>query len=267
MKNYRLSNGVVIPEIGLGTWCIENGSVCKVINTAVRLGYAHIDTAQCYENESGVGEGIGSCGLQREKIFLTTKVRAEIKNYKDAKKSIDESLKKLDTEYVDLLLIHCPQPWNEFLSDKKYYRENAEVWRALEEAYKEGKTRSIGVSNFFKDDLQNIFDNCEIKPMVNQFVGQPKHAFFDLIDFCKSNGVVCESYSPIGHGDLLRDAEIVALADKYRVSTARFCIKYVLQLGTVALPKAVSVNHLKDNLDLNFEISEEDMNFLKSLNR
>lgn len=267
MKNYKLSNGYLMPEIGLGTWCIPNESASEVVKNAIEIGYRHIDTAQCYENEVGVGDGIIASGVNRNEIFLTTKVRAELKDYKSAKESIDISLKKLKTDYVDLLLIHCPQPWAEFMGDKKYYAENIEVWRALEEAYLSGKAKSIGVSNFFKKDLENIFSNSKIKPMVNQFVGQPKHTFFDLIDFCHKNGIVVQSYSPIGHGDLLNDKELTKLANKYKVSVARLCIKYTLQLNTVSLPKSINPVRLKENLDMDFTISEEDMNYLKSLNK
>lgn len=266
MKNINLNNGKEIPSVGLGTWLIDNDKVVDVIKTAVKLGYRHIDTAQAYENEEGVGLGIKKCGIPREELFITTKIRAEYKNYEDAKKSIDESLTKLGLDYLDLMIIHAPQPWVEFReTDNKYYEENLEVWRALEDSYKEGKIKSIGVSNFHNDDLQNILDNCEIKPMVNQVLSHIGQTPFDIIDYCKKNDIVVEAYSPIAHGEAGRIEEVNKLAEKYNKTFAQICLKYQLQLGLVVLPKASSVEHLSNNFDLDFVISDEDMEILNKV--
>lgn len=266
MKNINLNNGKEIPSVGLGTWLIDNDKVVDVIKTAVKLGYRHIDTAQAYENEEGVGLGIKKCGIPRQELFITTKIRAEYKNYEDAKKSIDESLRKLGLDYLDLMIIHAPQPWVEFReTDNKYYEENLEVWRALEDSYKEGKIKSIGVSNFHNDDLQNILDNCEIKPMVNQVLSHIGQTPFDIIDYCKKNDIVVEAYSPIAHGEAGRIEEVNKLADKYNKTFAQICLKYQLQLGLVVLPKASSVEHLSNNFDLDFVISDEDMEILNKV--
>ena len=266
MKNINLNNGKEIPSVGLGTWLIDNDKVVDVIKTAVKLGYRHIDTAQAYENEEGVGLGIKKCGIPRQELFITTKIRAEYKNYEDAKKSIDESLTKLGLDYLDLMIIHAPQPWVEFReTDNKYYEENLEVWRALEDSYKEGKIKSIGVSNFHNDDLQNILDNCEIKPMVNQVLSHIGQTPFDIIDYCKKNDIVVEAYSPIAHGEAGRIEEVNKLAEKYNKTFAQICLKYQLQLGLVVLPKASSVEHLSNNFDLDFVISDEDMEILNKV--
>ena len=266
MKNINLNNGKEIPSVGLGTWLIDNDKVVDVIKTAVKLGYRHIDTAQAYENEEGVGLGIKKCGIPRQELFITTKIRAEYKNYEDAKKSIDESLRKLGLDYLDLMIIHAPQPWVEFReTDNKYYEENLEVWRALEDSYKEGKIKSIGVSNFHNDDLQNILDNCEIKPMVNQVLSHIGQTPFDIIDYCKKNDIVVEAYSPIAHGEAGRIEEVNKLAEKYNKTFAQICLKYQLQLGLVVLPKASSVEHLSNNFDLDFVISDEDMEILNKV--
>lgn len=266
MKNINLNNGKEIPSVGLGTWLIDNDKVVDVIKTAVKLGYRHIDTAQAYENEEGVGLGIKKCGIPREELFITTKIRAEYKNYEDAKKSIDESLTKLGLDYLDLMIIHSPQPWVEFReTDNKYYEENLEVWRALEDSYKEGKIKSIGVSNFHNDDLQNILDNCEIKPMVNQVLSHIGQTPFDIIDYCKKNDIVVEAYSPIAHGEAGRIEEVNKLAEKYNKTFAQICLKYQLQLGLVVLPKASGVEHLSNNFDLDFVISDEDMEILNKV--
>lgn len=262
----KLYNGNEIPDIGYGTWLIKNEDACKCCLMALESGYRHIDTAQAYGNEVGVGEALKKTNLKREDIYVTTKVLAEIKNYKEAKQSIDESLRKLGLDYVDLILIHCPQPWALFRGKRRFFEENIEVWRALEEAYKDGKTKAIGVSNFLVDDLENIMNNCEIKPMANQILCHIGNTPVDVIKFCQENDIVVEAYSPIAHGRALNDKNIIKMAEKYGVSVAQLCIKYTLQLDTVSLPKASSKEHIEDNMKLNFEISEEDMIKLMKLN-
>ena len=262
----KLYNGVEAPVLAYGTWLIKNENAAECVKTALELGYRHIDTAQAYGNEIGVGEGIRESGLKREDIFVTTKVQAEIKSYKKAKKSIDESLKKLGLDYIDLILIHCPQPWILFRGPKKFYKENVQVWKALEEAYKEGKVRAIGVSNFDQKDLQNIFDNCEIKPMVNQILCHIGSTPINVIKFCQENDVVVESYSPLAHGAVLKNKQINDMAEKLNVSLPQLCIKYTLQLNTISIPKASSRSHIEANMKLDFEISDDDMMELLKLN-
>ncbi len=263
-ETYTLSNGVKIPKLGLGTWVMTDEQAERAVITAVKAGYRHIDTAEAYENEKGVGEGVRKCGVKREDIFVTSKIRAEYKSYAEAKKAIDESLAVSRLDYLDLMIIHCPEPWAEFRGEKKYFEENLEVWRALEEAYKAGKLRAIGVSNFLQDDLDNILSNCSVKPMVNQILAHISNTPLDLIEYCRKNGVLTEAYSPIAHGEALKNRLISELAAKYVVSAARLCVKYVLQLGMVALPKATSEEHIRDDANLDFTISSEDMNILKN---
>ena len=262
----KLYNGREIPEVGYGTWLIKNENACECVKTALECGYRHIDTAQAYGNEKGVGEAIRASGLKREDIYVTTKVQAELKTYKEAKESIDKSLQDLGLDYVDLILIHCPQPWILFRGKRRFFEENIEVWKALEEAYKDGKAKAIGVSNFLIDDLENIMNNCEIKPMANQILCHIGNTPIDVIKFCQENDIVVESYSPIAHGRALDDKRIAKMAEKYGVSIAQLCIKYTLQLDTVSLPKASSRAHIEDNMKLDFEISEEDMIELIKLN-
>jgi diketogulonate reductase-like aldo/keto reductase len=263
-ETYTLSNGVNIPKLGLGTWMIDDTSVSEVVRQAVSIGYRHIDTAQAYQNEAGVGNGIQSCGVPRGDIFVTSKVAAEAKSYATAAKSITTSLEKMGLDYIDLMIIHSPQPWAEWRGEKRYYDENKEVWRALEDAYKAGKVKAIGVSNFLVDDLENLLAGCAIKPMVNQILTHVGNTPMELIRFCQDNGILLEAYSPIAHGEALRNEQIAAMADKYRVSVAQLCIKYVLELGAVALPKTANPSHMKDNAMLDFSISEEDMERLKA---
>ena len=259
----RLNNGVRIPMVGLGTWLINNDKVDQVIKDAINLGYRHIDTAQAYENEEGVGKGIKECGVSREELFITSKIRAEYKTYDEAKRSIDESLNKLGLDYIDLMIIHAPTPWNEFReTDKNYFKENIEVWKALEDAYDEGKVKAIGVSNFHIEDLDNILKNCRIKPMVNQVLSHVGQTPFPLIEYCNKNNIIVEAYSPIAHGEAYRIKEVENIAKKNSKSFAQVCLKHQLQLGLVVLPKASGFAHLKENIDLDFELSEQEMNIL-----
>lgn len=264
-KELILSNGNKIPTLAYGTWLIKKDDACECVKNAIKAGYRHIDTAQAYGNEIGVGRGIKESGINREDIYVTTKVKAEYKTYEEAKASIDSSLKRLGLDYVDLILIHCPQPWREFRGPKRYFKENVEVWKALEEAYKAGKVKAIGVSNFLEDDLENIINNCEIKPMVNQVLCHIGHTPIDLIEYCQKHDIIFESYSPMGHAKILNNEIIDKMAEKYHVSVAQLCIKYTLQLNTISIPKAQSLSHIKENIKLDFEISKSDMDELKKL--
>lgn len=264
-ETYTLSNGVKIPKLGLGTWFIDDDKAEDAVKEAVKLGYRLIDTAQAYGNECGVGEGVRNCGLPRNEIFVTSKVAAEAKSYESAAASIDETLSKIGLDYIDMMIIHSPQPWAEFRIEKRYFEENKEVWRALEDAYTAGKIKAIGVSNFLQDDLENILADCKIKPMVNQILLHISNTNTELIDFCNKNGILVEAYSPIAHGEALKNDAITAMAKKYGVSTAQLCIRYVIQLGTVALPKTGNPVHIKDNANVDFEISDEDMKALKEM--
>ncbi len=266
MDGFKLSNGIKAPTLAFGTWLIPNDKAANCVRMAIQAGYRHIDTAQAYGNEEGVGKGIRESGIKREDIFVTTKVMAEYKTYKKAKKSIDDSLKRLGLDYVDLILIHCPQPWALFRGKRRFFKENIQVWKALEDAYKEGKVKSIGVSNFLNDDMQNIFDNCEVKPMVNQILCHIGNTPMDVIKFDQENDVIVEAYSPIAHGAALKNEAIAKMAQKYNVSIAQLCIKYTLQLDTISIPKASSKEHIEDNAKLDFEINEEDMIELIKLN-
>lgn len=259
---YTLSNGVKIPKIGLGTWMIPDAETDKAVCEAVKLGYCHIDTAEAYGNEAGVGRGVRECGLPREEIFVTSKVIAEAKSYGSAVEAIDGSLKKTGLDYIDMMIIHSPQPWSEFRDEKRYFEENIDVWRALEDAYEAGKIRAIGVSNFLIDDLQNILENCKIKPMVNQILTHISNTPSELIKYCGENGILTEAYSPIAHGEALKNPAIADMANKYGVTPAQLCVRYVLQLGMVALPKTANPDHMKSNANVDFEISAEDMDAL-----
>ncbi len=259
---FMVANQIKMPKIGFGTWMIPDDEAPEKVLEAIRSGYRLIDTAQAYENESGVGKGIRLSGLRREELFICSKIRAEYKTYDEAKKSIDETLERMGLTYLDQMIIHAPEPWNEFRGEKKYHEENREVWRALEDARDEGKIRVIGVSNFLKDDLENILSSCRVKPMVNQILLHIQNTDMGLVDFCKKNNILVEAYSPIAHGEVLKSEPVRKMAEKYHVSVAQLCIRYVLQLGALPLPKAYSPEHIRENMKTDFVISDEDMDVL-----
>ena len=169
---------------------------------------------------------VRNSGISREKIFVTTKVAAEHKDYKSASEGIDGSLKRLGLDYIDLMIIHSPQPWLEVnQSEDRYFEGNLEAWRALTDAYKSGKIRAIGVSNFLQEDIDNLLNNAEIKPMVNQVLCHIANTPLDLIDYCTSKGIVMEAYSPVAHGEALKIPAIAVMAKKYVVSVPQLCIR------------------------------------------
>lgn len=264
-ETFTLSNGVQIPKLGLGTWMIGDVEVKGAVTEAVRLGYRHIDTAQAYQNERGVGEGVRATGLGRKELFVTSKLAAEVKSYKEAIASIDRSLRVMELDYLDLMLIHSPQPWMEYGETDRFLEGNQEAWRALEEANKAGKLRAIGVSNFIESDLENILSSCSIKPMVNQILVHISNTPKDLIKYNQDRNILVEAYSPIAHGMLLKNTRVLEMAEKYGVSIAQLGIRYDLQLGLLPLPKTANPKHMETNAELDFEISSEDMEFLKNI--
>ena len=265
-ETYTLDNGTEIPKLALGTWLIDNAKTAQAVKDAISIGYRHIDTAQAYGNEQGVGEGVRASGIQRDKIFITSKVAAEHKSYESAAASIDKTLETMGLDYIDMMIIHSPQPWAEVnQSDNRYFEENIAVWKALEDALKSGKVKAIGVSNFLQEDIENLLKACEIKPMVNQILAHVTNTPFELIDYCQKHGITVEAYSPIAHGEALKNQKITAVAEKYQVSAAQLCIRYDWQLGMVVLPKASNPEHMRNNSQIDFVISDDDMNVLKNL--
>ncbi len=266
---FTFSNGVEIPAIGLGTWQMSPEEAEQMTAYALNNGYIHIDTARTYGNEEGVGKGMKASGVNREDFFLTTKVSAFSKTYDEAKKDIEDSLTALDTEYLDLVIIHAPRPWDKMHSDgpieKLYFEENLQVWRALEEAYEAGKVKAIGVSNFEIDDLVNLLENVKIKPMLNQIKYHIGFRDEQLVQYCQENDIIVEAYSPIGTGKLLNNPDIQTIADKYNKSTAQIAIRYCYQKGLVVLPKSVHEEYVDNNAELDFEILATDMDYLNRL--
>ena len=263
-ETYTLTNGVEIPKLGLGTWMVTDEDVEQAVRDALEIGYRHFDTAQAYQNEAGVGRALESSGTARNEVFVTTKLAAEVKSYAAAASAIDGSLEALGLESIDLMLIHSPQPWAEFRGQDRYFEGNREAWKALEDAYEAGKLRAIGVSNFEQADLDNLFEVCSVQPMVNQILAHISNTPADLIRNVQDRGMLVEAYSPIGHGALLENKEIAEMARRYEVSIPRLSIRYTLQLGLLPLPKTANAKHMRENADVDFVITDEDMERLRN---
>jgi diketogulonate reductase-like aldo/keto reductase len=263
-ETYTLSNGVEIPRLGLGTWFIDDGEAAQAVRAAVEIGYSNIDTAQAYGNERGVGEGLRTSRVSRDELFVSTKLAAEIKDYDGAVAAIDKSLATLGLHHIDLMLIHSPQPWNDYRGGD-YAEGNREAWRALEDAHRAGKIRAIGVSNFQQQDIENILSGSTVTPHVNQLLVHAGNTPTDLIAYCGAKQILVEAYSPIAHGAILTNTEVQAMAEKYGVSVPQLCIRYTLQLGAVSLPKTANPEHMRSNAEVDFEISPGDMESLRGL--
>ena len=266
-ETYTLSNGIKIPKIGLGTWLIEKADAEKAVKDAINIGYRHIDTAQDYFNEAEVAAGIKTSGINRDEIFLTTKLSAQHKSYKDAAAAIDGSLQLMGLDYVDLMIIHSPQPWDKFEQSDRFFAGNQEAWQALEEAHKAGKIRAIGLSNFQQQDIDNILKSGSIAPAVNQILAHVTNTPAELIKYSQDKGLLVEAYSPIGHGELFKNDQLAQMAQKYGVSVPQLCIRYTLQLDLLPIPKTANPDHMKNNADVDFEISQDDMTALKDMEK
>lgn len=264
LKKIKLLSGEFIPEIGYGTY-LEKGVDCyNGVLEALKAGYRHIDTAAFYGNEEEVGKAIRDSNVPREEIFVTTKVRNTDRGYEKAKKSLEESLERLGLDYVDLLLIHWPA--NERQFPGKSNEINLDTWTAFIELYKEGKAKSIGVSNFYLHHLKNLINNSEITPMVDQIELHPGYMYEELLEFLKSHQIICEAWSPLGRGNLLTNQTVINLANKYNKTPAQILIKFILQIGAIPLVKSKNKLRIKENLDINdFEMSSEDLDILKRI--
>lgn len=255
---FVLSNGVEVPAMGYGTWQTPDGNVARdgVID-ALKLGFRHVDTALAYGNEESVGEGIRMSGVKREDVFLTTKHWITDRGYDKTVAAIDQSLKNLGTDYLDLYLIHWPCVEK---VTKDWKAVNAGTWKAFEEAYKAGKIRAIGVSNFQKKHIDALMETAEVAPMVNQIEFHPGFTQMDNVKFSRDFGMLVQAWSPLGCGAVLSDEKLGAIAAKYGKSTAQLCLRFALQNDVLPLSKSVHVERMKENIDIfDFEIDAADM--------
>ena len=265
---FSLSNGVKMPCLGFGTWQSSDGEEAyNAVLSALRLGYRHIDTAAAYGNEKSVGRAIADflkeSSVSRSDLFITTKLWNEDHGYENAKKAIEVSLEKLGLDYLDLYLIHWPNPVK-FRSC--WQKANAESWAAMEEAVDAGKIRAIGISNFCERHIDELLKTAKIKPMVNQIKVCPGQPQKQLADYSRLLGMVVEGYSPLGTGGIFKNAEIKQLAEKYGRTVAQVCIRWCLQQGVVPLPKSVNFARIKENSEIfDFTISEEDLEIIANL--
>lgn len=268
METYELGNRVRIPKIGFGTWQIPEGDEAyQSVLHALKVGYRHIDTAQVYGNETSVGRAIADSGIPRSEIFLTTKIWNDKHDYELAKASMDESMQKLQVDYLDLILIHWPNPKE--LRDKGFEAwkaANQSCWKAMEEYYEAGKVRAIGVSNFMVHHLESLLETCQTTPMVNQIMLAPGTIQEELVNFCREKGILVEAYSPLGTGTLFENATIHEIAQKYQKNPAQVALRWSLQKGFLPLPKSVTPQHIQSNLEIfDFELSEDDIQLLDQL--
>ncbi len=261
---FLLNNGVEIPCVGFGTWQTPDGEVAaNSVAAAIENGYRHIDTAAVYKNEKGVGEGIRRSGVDRESLFVTTKLWNSERGYDKTLKAFESSLLTLGLDYVDLYLIHWPANLKQFQNCDEI---NAKTYEALEKILESGRVKAIGVSNFLVSHLEKLLQNTNIVPAVNQIEFHPGYTQEDTVNFCKENNILVEAYSPLGTGQLLKNKKLIKIAKRYNKSTAQICIRFVLQKGVLPLPKSVTVSRIKENAKVfDFNISDEDMKIIENI--
>lgn len=262
MKKFTLSNGVEIPAVGFGTYLTgekDDGTVAA----ALEAGYRHFDTASFYGTEQALGEALKAAGVPREELFLTSKLWKDEMGYENAFAAFERSLQKLGTDYLDLYLIHWPRTDD---LTAEWRQLDRDTWRALEELYRAGRVRAIGVSNFLPHHLRNLMETAEIAPMVNQIEFHPGYPQTYNVEFCKAHGILPEAWSPLGRTRVLQDERLAGIAAKYGKTVAQLCVRFALQCGVVPLPKSSSPARMKANLDVfDFVISDEDMDRILTL--
>jgi diketogulonate reductase-like aldo/keto reductase len=259
-----LTSGTKIPVIGFGTWLLKDGDECyDAVAAALRAGYRHIDTARAYHNEESVGRAVRDSGIPRDEIYVTSKVPAEAKSYEDAVTQFGITMDQLGLDYLDLLLIHAPWPWDQIGKDCR--EENKQVWRAMEEFVADGRVKAIGVSNFTRPDLESLLPACTIVPAVDQIQWYIGLDVEDTVAACSEHGIVVEAYSPFAHGRIVNHPDIVDMGQRYGVTAPQLSIRYLIQKGAVPLPKATSAAHIESNAQVDFEISAADMAVLDAM--
>lgn len=261
---YTLSDGIEIPVLGFGTWQMPNDEgTASIVKHAIDIGYRHIDTAAQYGNEESVGQGIKASGIAREDLFVTTKLYNGHHTYELAKQAIDDSLELLGLDYLDLYLIHWPNP---LMYRDNWKEANAESWRAMEEALEAGKIRTLGISNFMPHHLEALLETAKIKPTVNQILLNPSEMQPETVAANNQHNILSEAYSPLGTGKIFEVEELDALAKKYDKTVAQVVLRWSLQHNFLPLPKTSTFDRVAENADIfDFEISKEDMELIDSL--
>lgn len=262
---YKLSNGVEVPCVGFGTWQSPDGDVCvSAVRTALEVGYHHVDTAMGYGNEESVGTAVKQSGKNRKDLFITSKLGNKVHGYDNAMAAFEVTMKKLDMDYLDLYLIHWPNPLA--FRNEKWLDVFADTWRAFEELYKAGHVRAIGVSNCRKHHVEDLMKVSTIAPMVNQIRLCPGDTQDEVVDFCRSQNILLEAYSPMGTGKIFSVPEMQELSKKYGKSIAQICVRWSLQRGYLPMPKSITPARIKENADVfDFELQPEDVQLIADL--
>lgn len=261
---YTLANGVRIPCVGFGTWQSPDGEIAKsAVLSALNAGYRHIDTAAAYENEASVGEAVRESGLDRKDIFITSKLRNPEHGYDTTMAAFEHSMKLLGLDYLDLYLIHWPNP----IKFRDCWKEaNAGTWKAFEELYRAGRIRALGISNFLPHHIDALMESAEIAPMVNQIRLCPGETQPETVRYCREHHILLEAYSPMGTGQIFNVPQMQKLAERYGRSVAQICIRWSLQMGFLPLPKSVTPSRIEENARVfDFELSAGDMDMIAGL--
>ena len=256
--NYKIkmNNGIEIPQFGLGVYLAKSGRECvNAVKWALESGYRHIDTARAYRNEKEVGKAVRKSGIKREDIFITTKLWNNDHGYETTLKAFDESLKTLNTDYIDLYLIHWP------VKEKR-----KDSWKAFEKIYESGYCRSIGVSNYMINHLEELFSYANVIPVINQVEFSPYNYQKDLLDVCNKNKIILEAYSPLTRMEKLTDTKLVAIAKKHSKTAAQVLIRWAIEHDLVVIPKSARKKRIIENADIfNFSLDKSDMKILDDL--
>ena len=264
--NLKLSNGVLVPVLGFGTWQIKEGEEAYASTlAALAAGYRHIDTAAAYRNETSIGRAIKDSGIARNQLFITTKLESHLKDYKQTFVEFEQSRQRLGLDYIDLYLIHAPWPWSEWQTNPDYSKGNIAAWKAMEELYEAKKVRSIGVSNFEISHLEKLFQGIHLLPHVNQiplWIGRPQKA---LREYCQEKGIAIEAYSPLATGRIFKLDLLQTLAKKYKRTPAQIAIRFTVDLGAITLPKSIQPIRIIENGDLDFKLDRDDLHALLEL--
>lgn len=260
MNFVTLNNGLKMPQLGFGVWQVEDEQATAAVAKAIEVGYTSIDTAMIYKNEQGVGKAIAQSPVPREELFITTKVWNSDQGYENTLRAFDESLERLGLEYIDLYLIHWPTP---------QYDQYVDTYKAMEKLYREGRTKAIGVCNFDIEHLERLFNECEVKPVLNQIECHPYLAQNELKEFCAKHDIFVEAWSPLEQGgNVLKEEAVVTIAEAHGKTPAQVVLRWHLQNNSIVIPKSVTPSRIEENFNVfDFELSESDMAEINKLDR
>ncbi|WP_372754017.1 aldo/keto reductase [Mariniflexile sp.] len=263
MKKIILNDGKTIPIVGFGTYKSTEQEAIESVISAIKHGYSLIDTAAIYGNEEAIGKGIKASGVSREEVYVTTKLWRECLGYESTKQEFKKSLKRLNLDYIDLYLIHWPANAKNY---DNWQKANADSWRAMEELQAEGKIKSIGVSNFFEEHLEALFKTAKVKPSINQIEFHPGYWQEKLVNYCKKQNIVVESWSPFARGKVFGNEVLEAIANKHGKSVSQICLRWIIQHNVVVIPKSTSPNRIAENIQIfDFELSTFEMEQINKL--